>query len=363
MSRLTVALLFGGKSPEHEVSFRSAKNIFKALDTDTYTPILIGVSYSGSWHVIDPVEFMRMDSLPARNTLTPLALVPGKANKQLIDLDTGKPLPSIDVVFPIIHGPMGEDGTLQGLLRHLDIPFVGPDVCGSAVAMDKDVAKRLLREADLLVAEGRAFTSSSREALDFAALRNQLGLPLYIKPANMGSSVGVSKVETLDEFQKAVELAFTYDVKIIVEQGIEGRELECAVMGNEVPETTRVGEVVLDSKFYDYASKYAGESEAQVLIPAPNLSEEELAKLILVARSAYQTLCCEGMARVDMFLCPDGSVYVNEVNTLPGFTSISMYPQLWQDTGLGYSQLLDHLIQLALDRYKRDGQLERGVSN
>lgn len=362
MPKLTLALLFGGKSPEHEVSFRSAKNIFEALDTEKYSPLLIGVSYSGSWHEIDPEAFMEMKALPAKNTLSPLALVPGGPDKQLVNLDTGEALPKIDVVFPIIHGPMGEDGTLQGMLRQMDIPFVGPDVCGSAVAMDKDVAKRLLREADLLVAEGRAFTFGSKDALDFAALRNQLGLPLYVKPANMGSSVGVSKVETREEFQKAVELAFTYDVKIIVEEGIEGRELECAVMGNEVPETTHVGEVVLDAQFYDYASKYAGESEAKVLIPAPNLSEEELAKLILVARSAYQTLCCEGMARVDMFLCSDGRVYVNEINTLPGFTSISMYPQLWQNAGLTYPELLNHLIQLALDRYNRNQQLESGLA-
>ena len=363
MPKLTVALLFGGKSPEHEVSFRSAKNIFKALDTNKYAPLLIGVSYSGSWHLIEPSAFLEMDSLPENTPLSPLALIPGGKDKQLVDLDSGRVLPQIDVVFPIIHGPMGEDGTLQGMLRQMDIPFVGPDVCGSAVAMDKDVAKRLLREADLLVAEGRAFTYTNRDSLDFAALRNQLGLPLYVKPANMGSSVGVSKVETLEEFEKAVSLAFTYDVKIIVEEGIAGRELECAVMGNEVPETTNVGEVVLDAQFYDYASKYAGESEAKVLIPAPNLTKEELSKLILVARSAYQTLCCEGMARVDMFLCPDGRVYVNEINTLPGFTSISMYPQLWQNVGLTYPQLLDHLIQLALDRYKRNQQLESGLTS
>ncbi len=359
MSKLTLALLFGGKSPEHEVSFRSAKNIYQALDPEKYSVLLIGVSYRGSWHLLSEEDFLSRSDLPASNELPMLGWVPGDSAGQFFAIQNGKKLPSVDVVFPIIHGPYGEDGTLQGVLRQLELPFVGPDVCGSAVAMDKDVAKRLLREADLLVANGQAFSLESKDALDFVGLRNQFGLPLFIKPANMGSSVGVSKVETPQEFKKAVELAFKFDTKIIIEEGIAGRELECAVMGNEVPETTRVGEVILGSEFYDYEAKYAGESDAKVLIPAPNLTEEELAKLILVARSAFKTLCCEGMARVDMFLCEDGRVYVNEVNTLPGFTSISMYPQLWQDTGIEYSQLLDHLIQLALDRHSRGQQLER----
>ncbi|MEM6633989.1 MAG: D-alanine--D-alanine ligase [Bacteroidota bacterium] len=358
MNKLSLALLFGGKSPEHEVSFRSAKNIFEALDPSKYEITLIGVSYEGAWYRIPASEFPQLEHLHAGNPYEQLCLVPGADDAQLFSLEKGVALPSIDIVFPIIHGTNGEDGTLQGLLQQLEIPYVGPDVCGSAVAMDKDVAKRLLREADLLVAAGECFDYTTRNSLDFAALRNQLGSPLFIKPANMGSSIGVSKVETAEAFEKAVEHAFQFDKKIIVEEAIEGRELECAVMGNEIPETTRVGEVLMEEGFYDYEAKYIHETVAKVQIPAEDIAEETLSKLILVARSAYKVLCCEGMARVDMFLCPDGRVYINEVNTLPGFTSISMYPKLWQDAGLSYSALLDHLIQLALERGKRDKGLK-----
>ena len=358
MNKLSLALLFGGKSPEHEVSFRSAKNIYKALDSSTYEITLIGVSYEGGWYKIPESEFLQLDRLHVGNPYEQLALLPGADGPQLYGIREGKPLPTLDVVFPIIHGTNGEDGTLQGLLQQLEIPYVGPDVCGSAVAMDKDVAKRLLHQADLLVAKGSCFDSTARESLDYVALQNQLGSPLFVKPANMGSSIGVSKVETAGEFEKAVELAFKYDKKIIVEEAIIGRELECAVMGNEIPETTRVGEVVMDQGFYDYEAKYIHETVAKVQIPAEDLSDELLSKLILVARSAYKVLCCEGMARVDMFLCEDGSVYVNEVNTLPGFTSISMYPKLWEDAGLSYPHLLDHLVQLALERGKRDQALK-----
>ncbi|MEM7655883.1 MAG: D-alanine--D-alanine ligase family protein, partial [Bacteroidota bacterium] len=256
-------------------------------------------------------------------------------------------------------GPLGEDGSLQGIFRHLGIPLVGPDVLASAAAMDKDVCKRLLRDADLLVAEGMSFHYAEAESIDYAAVRNQLGSPVFIKPANMGSSVGVSKAETREEFQQAIQEAFRYDTKIIVEEAIEGRELECAVLGNAAIECSGIGEVDMSAGFYTYDAKYESPDAAKVVIPAPDLDNQIIAKLISVARSAYQTLECEGLSRVDMFLCEDGRVYVNEINTLPGFTSISMYPKLWEEQGLPYGELLDRLIELALERGARNSALER----
>ncbi|MEZ4825934.1 MAG: D-alanine--D-alanine ligase [Bacteroidia bacterium] len=354
----TVALMFGGQSPEHEISVRSARNIFAAIDQSKYHVVLIGVSQTGTWH-----------HLPADVFLDPLftvvkggrqiAVVPGERFGQMVYLDGSGQAPHIDVVFPILHGPYGEDGTLQGILRHISLPFVGPDVLGSAVSMDKDVAKRLLREADLLVAEFFCFHYFEKNAIDYAAVVNKLGLPLFIKPANMGSSVGVKKVENQEEFEAAVQNAFRYDHKIIVEEGIFGRELECAVLGNGEIANTGVGEVGMAAGFYDYDSKYISADAAQVLIPAPNIDHATLAKLMLVAKNAYRTLCCEGMSRVDMFLTDDGQVYVNEINTLPGFTNISMYPQLWQHQGTSYPELIDALIQLAFERGKREESLEK----
>jgi D-alanine-D-alanine ligase len=357
--KTTLALLFGGKSPEHAISVRSARNIFAAIPREHYEIVVIGISQNGEWFELEEGTFAA-ETLDIK-TGKALALVPGKTEGQIRYLNGDGGFPQIEVVFPITHGPYGEDGTLQGLLRHLNLPFVGPDVLGSAASMDKDVAKRLLKEADLLVANGFTFHYFEKEAIDFFAVANQLGTPLFIKPANMGSSVGVSKVENKNEFDQAIAEAFRYDHKIIVEEAIYGRELECAVLGNAEIATSSVGEVVVNTAaLYDYATKYLSDTAADIVIPAANIDNASLAKLLLVAKNAYRALNCEGMARVDMFFCEDGSVYVNEVNTLPGFTSISMYPQLWEEAGTPYSELIHELVQLALERGEREAKLEKG---
>lgn len=346
----TVALLFGGKSPEHEISLRSAKNILAAIDRTQYEVLLIAVDRQGCWHLAESIGTEVDTSFPQ------LTVVPGATQGQVVRMDNGQALPQIDVVFPIIHGPNGEDGTLQGMLRCLNLPFVGPDVLGSAAAMDKDVAKRMLREAGLLVAEGLCFRLHEKDSLDYLSITNRLGSPIFIKPANMGSSVGVHKVRTAEEFQTAIDDAFCYDSKLIIEEMLVGREVECAVLGNELPEVTHVGEVVTPEE-YDYEAKYVSADAAKIVIPA-SVTDQELIKLQLVAKQAYQVLECEGMTRVDMFLTAEGKVYVNELNTLPGFTSISMYPKLWEHNGLSYTALISELLRFAMERHERQQALK-----
>ncbi|MEM8890971.1 MAG: D-alanine--D-alanine ligase family protein [Bacteroidota bacterium] len=364
-SKTSLALVFGGQSPEHEVSIRSARNIFDAIPTEKYEVVLIGVDKEGVWKHIVEGE-LRKEDLDLKTAGKALAVVPGAKANQIVYLSTaGGSFPQVDVVFPITHGPYGEDGTLQGIMMHLGLPFVGPGVLGSSAAMDKDVCKRLLRDADLKVAEYVCFQYYEKDAIDYIGVVNKLGLPLFIKPANMGSSVGVKKAESKAEFDAAIQEAFRYDHKVIVEEAIVGRELECAVMGNAVVETSHVGEVAVDPEaagLYDYESKYISATAAKTLIPAPNIDDQTLAKLLLVAKNSYRVVGCEGMTRVDMFLTEEGHVYVNELNTLPGFTSISMYPKLWEHAGTSYSDLIDHLIELALERGERDKKLEKSLS-
>lgn len=358
-SPTSLALFFGGRSPEHDISIRSARNILRAVDRSRFQVVAIGLDPQGRfWHLPESVLAESAETPIVWAEGKPLALVPGRHAEPFVYLDGEGQVPTVEVAFPITHGPYGEDGTLQGVLRQLGVPFVGPDVLGSAVCMDKDVAKRLLLQADLLTAAFRCFHHHEREAIDFMAVANALGLPLFIKPANMGSSVGVQKVENKAAFDAAIAEAFRYDSKVVVEEFIQGRELECAVLGNGVLATTSVGEVGMASGFYTYDAKYQSPDAAKVLIPAPNLDDEMLAKLVLVAKSAYQALACEGMARVDMFLTEEGAVYVNEINTLPGFTDISMYPQLWEQAGTSYTDLITALIDLALER----GERERGLA-
>ncbi|MEO0896391.1 MAG: D-alanine--D-alanine ligase family protein [Bacteroidota bacterium] len=356
-TKISMALIFGGASPEHEISIRSAKNIFEAIPREKYEVDLIGISDYGKWFHLSPDFFESEQSMEENGRA--LALIPGNNGVPFI-FSNNQIGPQPQVAFPITHGPLGEDGSLQGLLRHLGIPFVGPDVLGSAVSMDKDVAKRLLRDADLKVAEGMVFYYYEKEAIDYVGVVNKLGLPLFVKPCNMGSSVGVKKVESKEEFDAAIQEAFKFDTKILIEEGIVGRELECAVLGNDVLATTSIGEIkMVEEEFYDFESKYESATAADLNIPADGLDDQVLAKLILVAKNAYRALECEGCSRVDMFLTDEGAVYVNEINTLPGFTSISMYPALWKHAGTSYSELIDELLQLAIKRGERYQQLQR----
>ncbi|AUH51360.1 D-alanine--D-alanine ligase [Chromobacterium sp. ATCC 53434] len=364
MSKIRVGLIFGGQSSEHEVSLQSAKNILQALDQDRFEAALIGIDKQGAWHVNQPSNFLLNADDPARIALRPsdtgLALVPGQGERQLVAAVDAHPLAQIDVVFPIVHGTLGEDGSLQGLLKMANLPFVGAGVLGSAVCMDKDVAKRLLRDAGLKVAPFVTLTRAKAAQADFAAIVAQLGLPLFVKPANQGSSVGVSKVRDEDAFHAAVEQALRFDHKVLVEQAVVGREIECAVLGNAHPQASGCGEVVLSDEFYAYDTKYLNEDGARVAVPA-DIPDEACQRIRGIAIEAFQALECSGMARVDVFLTPDGEVVINELNTLPGFTNISMYPKLWQAAGLSYRDLITALIELALERGSQDAALCRSA--
>ena len=363
--KIRVGLIFGGCSSEHEVSLQSARNILEAIDSNRFEVTLIGIDKRGRWHVGHPSNFLCNADDPALISLHPhgqeLALVPGEDNQQLIHADNANPLTKIDVAFPIVHGSFGEDGSLQGLLRMANIPFVGTSVLGSAVCMDKDISKRLLREAGLQVTPFVSFTRTNSMQIEFAAITAQLNLPWFVKPANQGSSVGVSKVRNEAEFRSALDLAFRYDHKVLVEQAVIGREIECAILGNERPMASECGEIVANDEFYAYETKYLNENNAQVIVPAdiPETIKQNIRK---IAIQAFQVLECSGMARVDFFLTPEGNVIINELNTLPGFTNISMYPKLWQAQGMSYSELIATLIELALEQGRKDRMLCRGVT-
>jgi D-alanine-D-alanine ligase len=359
--KIRVGILFGGRSAEHEVSLQSAKNIIDAIDTNKYEVVLIGIDKKGQWHLNEESRLL----LPAAESGLPevpergenLALVPGKQNDQLVALSGGRRLGSLDVIFPVLHGPFGEDGTVQGLLKLANIAFVGAGVLGSAVGMDKDVMKRLLREAGIPIARFIVANRYSQEEIGFDYARKQLNLPLFIKPANLGSSVGIHKVKDREGFERAVRNAFNYDNKILIEECINGREIECSVLGNDNPIASVPGEILPRHEFYSYEAKYLDENGAVLEIPAklpPTVSE----RIRQLAIKMFSVLCCEGMARVDFFLRNGEEIIVNEINTIPGFTRISMYPKLWEATGISYGELIDKLIELAIERFEREKRLK-----
>ena len=286
-----------------------------------------------------------------------VALVPAEKETQLVAIRDGRMAGSLDVIFPVLHGPFGEDGTIQGLLKLLDVPFVGADVLGSAVGMDKDVAKRLLRDAGLPIAPFLAFDRSTRSRMRFDEIVEKLGLPFFVKPANLGSSVGINKVKTKADFEPLINEAFNYDNKILIEKYIKGREIECSVLGNYDPIASLPGEVIPRHEFYSYEAKYIDENGAILKIPA-SLPQHIVTEVQNLAISAFKTLCCWGMARVDFFLTENEEVIINEINTIPGFTKISMYPKLWEVSGIPYPELIDRLIQLALEKYQMEKELK-----
>ena len=367
--KIRVGILFGGCSAEHEVSLQSARNVYEALDKEKYEPVLIGIGKDGSWHLSDSSRLLQSGD-PRLAKLNPsgleensnLALLPWKSDQQWLALDERRPISSLDVVFPVLHGPLGEDGTIQGLLRLAGLPFVGAGVLGSAVGMDKDVMKRLLRDAGIPSGRFQVLRRADAERTTAEELAGELGLPLFVKPANMGSSVGVHKVNRLDDLLPAIQDALRYDHKVLVEEFIEGREIECSVLGNQDPIASLPGEIIPQHDFYSYDAKYVDEDGALLKVPA-QLPEEAIARIQQLAVQAFLVLSCEGMARVDVFLRPDGEVVVNEINTIPGFTHISMYPKLWEASGIPPSELIDRLIQLALERHQRDRQLKTSYAD
>ena len=364
--RIRVGVLFGGKSAEHEVSLESARNVVEAIDKEKYDVVLIGIDRGGKWHLSAP---SRLLVEAAGSTLPALTAGDADVGVTLVPQDTGgahlvrssdhQRLGALDVVFPVLHGPFGEDGTIQGMLKLADVPFVGAGVLGSAVAMDKDVMKRLLREAGVPTPDFLAFSRPGAE-VDFDAVVTRLGLPVYVKPANLGSSVGVSRVDGREAFPGALELAFQYDHKILIEADADGREIEVSVLGNDDPVVSVPGEVIPHHDFYTYEAKYIDENGAGLAIPA-DLPEATVRKVQGLAIRAFKVLCCEGMARVDCFVRGEDDVLINEINTIPGFTRISMYPKLWEASGISYTELVDRLIQLAIDRRRREQRLKTSL--
>ncbi len=356
MAKIRVGIVYGGRSVEHEVSIASATSILQALDPSRYEVQLIAISKEGRWHLGGP-DLLPEAVLEAEEVTLPA--VPGE--RQLVSVEHGTPAAQLDVIVPIIHGTGGEDGTLQGFLELAGVPYVGAGVLGSAIQMDKEVTKRLLQAAGLPVVPGACLRKheieARPEAAGQAALR-ELGLPLFVKPVGLGSSVGISKVERAEQLGPALEEAARYDEKVLIEMGVDAREIEVAVLGNDEPEASLPGEIVPHADFYDYESKYVDEA-TELLVPAP-ISEALTGRLQQLAVEAFRLLEGRGMARVDFFVDKESDeVWLNEVNSLPGFTEVSMYPRLWQASGLPYPALLDRLIELALERSRRSQALER----
>lgn len=366
MNKIKVGLLFGGKSGEHEVSIVSAASIYKALDKDKYDISLIGIDKDGRW--VLPNDPQLLASTPDPRTINlskeknSISLAPYKFASQFFKLSDTHHGMSVDVFFPVLHGTNGEDGTVQGLLDLTQIPYVGSGVLGSSIGMDKDVTRRLLRDAKIPVVETLCVRKTEYLDNPDAAIKSmikKLGLPFFIKPANAGSSVGVHKIKTKEEASIKIADAFLFDTKILAEEAINARELECAVLGNDLPKASIIGEIVPNHEFYTYEAKYLDAQGADLFIPAKNITAKLSKHLQDLSIQAFRCLELKGLARVDFLVDKDtNDVYLNEVNTLPGFTSISMYPKLWEASGIPYSQLLDELIQLAIDFKKVKNMLK-----
>lgn len=352
MEKIKVGLLFGGRSGEHEVSLKSANAIAPALNKDKYEVIPIGVAKDGIWYgpvkEEDIINFSQEEYRGSEVSLLPYP------NTKLIPLDPNKEPIYLDIIFPIIHGTFGEDGTLQGLLELANIPYVGSGVLGSAVAMDKIFMKKIFAYHGLPQV---AFTYVSRNEIEkdieqvSKEIANTITFPMFVKPANLGSSVGIGKAKNINELKEKLLEASKYDRKVIIEEGKEVREIEVSVLGNENPLISVPGEIIPSNEFYDYKAKYLDDNSL-LKIPA-KLEDNLLEKLQQLAVKAYQALDCAGFARIDFFLCKDTQeIYINEINTLPGFTAISMYPKLWEYGGIKMEELLDRLISLAFSRYR-----------
>jgi len=373
--KLRVGVLFGGRSGEHEVSLRSAASIIDAMDKSRYEVAPIGITKEGRWLAAGEAERLlggtyrplpRADAGEPADTIRreagvlehglPMVLAPDPSQRDT----ASRPL---DVIFPILHGTFGEDGTVQGLLELAGMAYVGGGVLASAAGMDKEVMKRLFRDHGVPVVPWLLFLRAEIEAHPrrlVAAVEARFRYPVFIKPANLGSSVGITKVHGRRELRPALELAATFDRKVLVERGVDGRELECSVLGNDHPEASVPGEIVPVHEFYDYAAKYLEEG-SELIIPA-RLTAPQTRRVQELAVAAFRAIDCSGMARVDFFLeRKTGRIYVNEINTIPGFTSISMFPKLWEASGLPYPKLIDRLIELALERHREKQETQFAI--
>jgi D-alanine-D-alanine ligase len=383
MKKLRVGILFGGRSGEHEVSLLSAASVLKAINKDKYEVVPIGITKDGRWLTDAHAERLLRGEQESGRPLragdpetTPGAALLARGEAVIVP-----PVPQshglvpfqstvtsmqkgidVDVIFPVLHGTFGEDGTIQGLLELADMPYVGAGVLGSAAGMDKDIMKQLFAGAGLAIVKHVTVLRSQWEKDSKKVTRlaeSKLKYPVFVKPANLGSSVGISKAHDRRELGPAIETAAGYDRKIVIEEGVGGkkrkaRELECSVLGNDDPQASTVGEIVPSAEFYDYNAKYLDEG-SKLVIPA-KLSKKQVKEVQGMAIRAFKAVDCSGLARVDFLMDPgsggtSGKIYLNEINTMPGFTSISMYPKLWAASGLGYAELIDRLIQLAMERH------------
>lgn len=350
--KLNVLILFGGKSGEHEVSLMSATNVIKAIDKERYNIYMIGITRQGRWmaykgdvdKIADGSWEKEAEGLDREETISLL----------FSSLFKGEAKSSMDVVFPVLHGPNGEDGTMQGLLEMLDIPYVGCGVMASALGMDKEFSKQLFARAGLPMGDYTVILKTDIEkdmASAISLVESKFTYPVFIKPVNMGSSVGITKAHNREELAGGLTEACKYDRKVIIEENINCREFECSVLGNNAPIASGIGEIIPSNEFYDYQAKYFDDGKSVLVIPA-KLSDSKIQELREAAVKAYKALDCCGMSRVDFLVDKDTEkIYINEINTIPGFTKISMYPKLWDAAGVSYGKLIDKLIELAIERY------------
>jgi D-alanine-D-alanine ligase len=342
--KLTVAILYGGRSVEHEISIRSASNVVANINRDLYNVVLLGIDKQGVWFLTDSIE---AEISSGRS----VAIRLDASSPRIIVLDSNESI-HIDVAFPVLHGTDGEDGSIQGLFKAMDIPVVGSGVLGSAISMDKIVSKKVLKECGVPVAEYLEYSKAEKNSINFDTIVDVVGLPFMIKSASLGSSVGVSMVKKKEDFRDALEESFKYDDQVIIEQFIKGRELECAVIGNGKLRASFPGEIIMvkDYDFYTYTAKYLDEDAIKISLPA-QLDDVTTETIRQVSMDAYRALRCEDFARVDLFLTDSGAVLVNEINTIPGFTSASMFPMMWQHMGMSYPELITELISTCLIRH------------
>ncbi|WAH35157.1 D-alanine--D-alanine ligase [Alicyclobacillus dauci] len=373
--RIKVGVIFGGKSGEHEVSLQSAKSVIEALNPHQYTIVPIGISKSGNWQVgKNALKALEEEQNTAKKVSSSSSV--SFINHQIGGLTSVSPQPSaqpvpsalvndVDVIIPVMHGTYGEDGSIQGMLELMDVAYVGAGVLASAVGLDKVVMKQVFGSVGLPQVRYTSCTRQTWKASPLQVIRqveDTFGYPCFVKPANLGSSVGISKARDREELQRAIELAAQYDRKIIIEEGLNVREVEVAVLGNDVPQVSVAGEIVPSSEFYDYKAKYVG-GTSKLIIPA-ELTDRQRQEIEQYAVEAFQAIDCSGLSRVDFFIEKEtGRVIVNEINTMPGFTRYSMYPKLWEASGMSYTKLLDTLIELAIERQNEKRQLIRTFEN
>lgn len=356
MKKLNVAVLFGGRSAEHEVSVNSARNIAAALDKNKYNVALIGLSKTGSWYLLKEIGALKavVDSeISSQCPLLSFSVMNGKG--RIFNAQTAEEIP-VDIVFPILHGTFGEDGCVQGMLKMLNLPFVGCGVLSSAAGMDKDVMKKIFTHAG--IPNSPYVLLRPWQSYSYKDLTERLGSPFFIKPANAGSSVGVHKIKSDLDFETKLKDSFSYDSKVIAEKFIPGREIEVSVLGlNQTPKVSEPGEVRVLHEFYSYEAKYLDENGAEIIIPAllPEATKHQIKAL---AAKAFTAIGATGFSRIDFFVQESGDIYLNEINTLPGFTNISMFPKMWEASGLKYSDLITKIIELGMEQYQIDQSLQ-----